>query len=192
MGTLAKCYLSVLDLVKQREIRWDLNDPPTAKEVITAIKGMRNGKAAGDSVPVEYLKALIDGDALDPFLAVVRDFWDNGVCPDMCTAQRMVVLPKKGDRHNVAKWRGIFLMDLLCKVLSKIFTTRLNSIMKQHGLEYQNGFTAGRGTGARTVSSFSPSSWRTADAVARSSPSSSRPSQSAQSLSARGGVSTSP
>ena len=138
--------LSVLDLVKQREIRWDLNDPPTAKEVITAIKGMRNGKAAGDSVPVEYLKALIDGDALDPFLAVVRDFWDNGMCPDMCTAQRMVVLPKKGDRHNVAKWRGIFLMDLLCKVLSKIFTTRLNSIMKQHGLEYQNGFTAGRGT----------------------------------------------
>ena len=137
---------TVLALIKQRPVRGDLDDAPDMTEVAKAIRKMRNNKAAGDSVPVEYLKAILDSPAtFDLFMDVINDFWLCNITPEEWNVLRLKVLPKKGDLSNVGKWRGIFLMDVACKVISKIVTDRLATILAEFGMEAQNGFMSGRG-----------------------------------------------
>ena len=38
------------------------------------------------------------------------------------------------------------MMDIVCKIVSKVMERRLNSILLVHGMEAQNGFMGGRGT----------------------------------------------
>ena len=112
------------------------------------MRQVKSGKASGDSkVPAEYLKALrgsTEGMAL--LMGAVEAFWLRDVTPEEFNSLRLKTLPKSGDLSNVGKWRGIYLMDIVCKVVSKVMERRLNSILLEHGMEAQNGFMGGRGT----------------------------------------------
>ena len=55
------------------------------------------------------------------------------------------MLPKKGDLHDLNNWRGIMLLDAASKLVSMIIANRLDRVLKEEGLEAQNGFTGGRG-----------------------------------------------
>jgi hypothetical protein len=59
---------------------------------------------------------------------------------------RLKLLPKKGDLTQCKNWRGICLLDVASKVLSSILVQRMQSVLKEHGLEMQTGFTPDRGT----------------------------------------------
>ena len=58
---------------------------------------------------------------------------------------RLKMLPKKGDLHDLNNWRGIMLLDAASKLVSMIIANRLDRVLKEEGLEAQNGFTGGRG-----------------------------------------------
>ena len=64
---------------------------------------------------------------------------------------RLKMLPKKGDFHDLSNWRGIMLLDAASKLVSMIFANRLDRVLKEEGLEAQNGFTGGRGVLGRAL-----------------------------------------
>ncbi|MDE0908581.1 MAG: reverse transcriptase family protein [SAR324 cluster bacterium] len=138
---------SVLNLVEQRPIREDLDEVPSVEEVAKAAAKMRSQKAAGDSkVPAEYLKVMMrDEVGAQLIMDCIEEYWVKGVTPAEWNSLRLKTLPKSGDLSKVGKWRGIYLMDSVCKLVSKVLETRLQRILKVHGMEAQNGFMGGRG-----------------------------------------------
>jgi hypothetical protein len=58
---------------------------------------------------------------------------------------RLKILPKKGDLRDLNNWRGIMLLDAASKVVSMIINGRLQRLLKEVGIEAQNGFMGGRG-----------------------------------------------
>ena len=58
---------------------------------------------------------------------------------------RFKTLPKKGDLRDLNNWRGIMLLDAASKVVSMIINSRLQLLLKEVGIEEQNGFMGGRG-----------------------------------------------
>lgn len=58
---------------------------------------------------------------------------------------RLKILPKKGDLRDLNNWRGIMLLDAASKIVSMIINSRLQRLLKEVGIEAQNGFTGGRG-----------------------------------------------
>ena len=58
---------------------------------------------------------------------------------------RLKILPKKGDLRDLNNWRGIMLLDAASKVVSMIINSRLQLLLKEVGIEEQNGFMGGRG-----------------------------------------------
>lgn len=138
---------SVLELIEQRPVQGHMNKCPPVAEVKKAAAKMRGGKACGDSkVPPEFVKALMrDPDGLALVMDCIEEYWNSGVTPQEWNTLRLKTLPKSGDLSNVGKWRGIYLMDTVCKLVSKVMETRLQSILKMYGMEAQNGFMGGRG-----------------------------------------------
>ena len=138
----------VLDLVEQRPMRPDLEAMPLVGEVEDALRKVKSGKASGDSkIPAEYLKALIgDKGGMALLMRAIEAFWVRDVTPEEWNSLRLKTLPKSGDLSKVGKWRGIYLMDIVCKIVSKVMERRLNSILLVHGMEAQNGFMGGRCT----------------------------------------------
>jgi len=59
-------------------------------------------------------------------------------------AARLKLLPKKGDLTQCKNWRGICLLDVASKVLSSILVQRMQTVLKELGLEMQTGFTPDR------------------------------------------------
>ena len=113
----------VISLVDQREIRHDFEVAPAEDEIIDALRSLKSGKAAGDSgiKPEHILKALIGNpDALRLLINTIHDFWNTGNTPEHWNSLRLKTLPKSGDTTNINRWRGIYLMDSIFKLVSKI------------------------------------------------------------------------
>jgi hypothetical protein len=58
---------------------------------------------------------------------------------------RLKILPKKGDLRDLNNWRGIMLLDAASKIISMVINSRLQKLLKEEGMEEQNGFSGGRG-----------------------------------------------
>ena len=82
----------------------------------------------------------------DALLQTVIDFWNTGQCDDAWLSLRLKTMPKKQPADTANKFRGIYLTDIIAKLLHKMFEQRLQCILNRYGLEEQNGFTPGRGT----------------------------------------------
>jgi hypothetical protein len=58
---------------------------------------------------------------------------------------RLKILPKKGDLRDLNNWRGIMLLDAASKIISMIVNNHLQRLLKEIGIEEQNGLSGGRG-----------------------------------------------
>eukprot|EP00978_Attheya_sp_CCMP212_P021094 scaffold61228_cov46-Attheya_sp.AAC.2 len=68
--------LTVIDEIKQREVKRELDDPPTIKEVKLALRKAANGKSPGESgITAEALKALDNELLQDILLGFLTDYW---------------------------------------------------------------------------------------------------------------------
>jgi exonuclease III len=145
---------SAIGELEQRPMRSDLDRFPSDEEIRNAILSAKSNKAAGDNqIPVEYWKALLDNN--DTFALIkncLNDFWFNGVVPIEWLIGRLKLLPKKGDLHDLNNWRGIMLLDSMAKIVASIISVRLLNILKDFGLEEQNGFMPNRGCADGTFS----------------------------------------
>ena len=119
----------------------DINtNPPTKTEVTKAIKSLKSGKAAGpDGIPPEALKADIQTstDMLHPLL---NKIWEQERVPEDWKTGHLVKLPKKGDLSSCNNWRGIMLLSIPGKVLTRIILERLKNALDKTLREEQAGF----------------------------------------------------
>ena len=70
-----------------------------------------------------------------PVTALLKEF----------ASMRLKMLPKKGDLRDLNNWRGIMLLDAVSKIISMVINGRLQRLLKEVGIEEQNGFMGGRG-----------------------------------------------
>eukprot|EP00957_Ditylum_brightwellii_P109680 8366159-Ditylum_brightwellii.AAC.1 len=70
---------------------------------------------------------------------LLQDFWDSKLDFDTWKKSILAPVPKKGDLSDPNKWRPVCLLETSYKVLASIIACRINSIIRDHGLEPQCG-----------------------------------------------------
>ncbi|RUS87436.1 hypothetical protein EGW08_004811 [Elysia chlorotica] len=98
------------------------------------------GKAAGpDGIPPEALKANIQTstEMLHPLL---NKIWEQECVPEDWKKGYLVKLPKKGDLSSCNNWRGIMLLSIPGKVLTRIMLERLKTALDKKLRKEQEGF----------------------------------------------------
>ena len=116
------------------------SDAPSKSEIVNAIRAMKSGKAAGpDGIPPEALKidAETTAELLHPLLTKI---WDQEEVPKDWKEGYMVKLPKKGNLTLCDNWRGIMLLSVPSKVLSRIILNRLKKAIDSKLRPEQAGF----------------------------------------------------
>ena len=131
---------------------------------------LSNNKAPGENkIPIEAFKALVREDRFDiPYEIIVR-YWND---PDFHIEEfqhaKLCIILKKGDKRDINNYRGICLLDTCSKIISALIGSRLQTILKQHGMDEQNGFLNHKGCtdgtfslkqALHTRSSFGLDSW---------------------------------
>ncbi|XP_059176593.1 uncharacterized protein LOC131956194 [Physella acuta] len=117
-------------------------DPPTRLETIRAIKSMKNGKAAGpDGIPPKALEVdpAISADILHPL-----QIWEEEIIPSNWKLGYLITLPKKGNLTQCNNWRGIMLLSVPSKVLTRIILERLRDALDKKLGQEQAGFRQDR------------------------------------------------
>ena len=117
---------------------------PSKTESVKAIKSLKSGKVAGlDGIPSKALKADIQTstEMLHPLLCKT---WEQERVPDDWKRGHFVKLPKKGDFSFCNNWRGIMLLSIPGKILSRIILERLKSALYKTLRDEQAGFRQDR------------------------------------------------
>ena len=113
-------------------------------EIFRAIKSLKTGKAAcPEGIPPEALKADTQTwtEMLYPLLNKV---WEQEQVPEDWKKGHMVKLPKKGDMSSCNNWRGIMLLSIPGKVLTRIILERLKTALDKKLCDNQAGFCQDR------------------------------------------------
>ena len=139
---------SVIETIPARPLDLELDDPPTELEVEKAITELQCGKAAGpDGIPPEVFKegGMALTQKLTEFMCMC---WEDGCLPQDLKDARIVHLYKgKGDKSSCDNYRGISLLSIAGKILSKVILNRLNThLLDETVPESQCGFRKNRGT----------------------------------------------
>ena len=114
-----------------------LDAPIVLPDLQAAVKAMHNDKSPGsDGLSVEFYKTfahLVLPDLLDVF----NDVFVSGLLSDSQRGSIITLVPKSGDVLNPANRRPISLLNVDYKILSKILSTRLRSVLSYIVNEYQ-------------------------------------------------------
>ena len=93
---------------------------PSRIEIRNAIKQLKNGKPSGiDSITAELLKADIEL-ATDKVKQLTDKIWEEERIPTKWKQGLIIKLPKKGNLKQCKNWRGITLLPIISKVLSRV------------------------------------------------------------------------
>ena len=105
---------------------------------------INNGKPAGpDSIPGEALKTEVETPTV--ILYQLRgEIWDKEELPAEWKEGYIVKLPKKGDLQECQNYRGIMLLSVPGKVLSRVILERLKTAVDEKLRDQQAGFRKDR------------------------------------------------
>ena len=105
--------------------------PPSKREIVDAIKTMKNGKAAGsDNIPAEVLKADPYAKA-DILLPLFQDIWQKEKFPKEWKEGIIIKIPKKGELSQCRNWRGVTLLVVISKIFYKIILERIKDVLER-------------------------------------------------------------
>ena len=131
-------------------------DPPSLADVETRVRQLTPGKAPDASgVHAELLRALLaeNDDARYVLLCLhelIVDFWRGRTrLQDLrpwCEALLFSLYKGKGDRSDLSNYRGIVLLDVVSKLVSRVINSRLVWVVEQVCGETENGYRKNRGT----------------------------------------------
>ena len=121
-------------------------EEPTIEEIKTALRTLRNGKAPGaDQITAEMLKS--DPEQTSQELKQTFDLiWKDEKIPKKWTKGLICKIPKKGNIQDCSNWRGVTLLPLASKVISRILVNRIQAGVDKALRKEQAGFRKGRGT----------------------------------------------
>ena len=127
----------------EEQLNVNLN-PPSKQEIINALKSLKNGKSAGpDGIPPEALKTDMKTTA-DMLYPLLLKIWTKKEIPNDWKIGHIVKLPKKGDLGQCKNWRGIMLLSIPSKVLTRIILERLKNAIDKKLRPEQAGFRQDR------------------------------------------------
>lgn len=131
---------------RQRPLRPEMGVPPSEKELLNAIRKLRNGKAAGESgiLPEMVKVACTEEEFLSKLLQLVHEVWTECTVPCDWRDAILVPIPKKGDLSCCDNWRGISLLDVVGKVVARVLQERLQKLAEDELPESQCGFRKNR------------------------------------------------
>ena len=96
------------------------------KEITAAIRSLKNGKAPGEeSLNAELFKAEPEfaAQVLEPLFAAI---WEKKQLPDDWAEGVIVKIAKKGALSNGNNWRGVTLLSVPWKILTKPIIKRIS------------------------------------------------------------------
>ena len=133
---------NLLDAQQDLEIN---TEPPQKVEIITAIKSLKNGKAAGhDNLKAELFKADPNTTA-DLLLPLFTTIWNKKKqVPESWNKGIIIKIPKKGNLSDCNNWRGITLLPIAGKIMAKIVLQRISKAIDNVLRNEQAGFRRGR------------------------------------------------
>ena len=108
------------------------SDAPTLAEVRTAVKKLKNGRAAGhDGIPPELLKC-----AIQPVSAALHgifcEVWKSGRVPCEWRDGIIISLYKgKGSKAEYGNYRPITLFSVLGKLFARVILARLQPLLRR-------------------------------------------------------------
>ena len=112
----------------------------TKEEIRKAFSSLKNRKAAGtDNIPAEALKEGGTG-IINQLHRLLNLIWATEKIPTEWSKGLLVKLPKYGDLSQCGKWRGITLLSIPNKVLSKIILERMKDAIDNVLKDEQAGF----------------------------------------------------
>ena len=148
LNTVNDTDFSIIDELPMFPQIPELDAPPSQAEIERAVKQLKNLKATGpDGVPAEIFK--YGGPSITETL---HDFyltcWMSRKVPTNYRRANIVkIYKKKGDRAVCGNSRGLSLLDIAGKILSKVLLSRLLTHITNRVLpESQCGFRADRST----------------------------------------------
>lgn len=124
------------------------NDVISMQEIISAIKCLKSGKAAGpDSLSAEFIMNP-SGALLDYIHLIFNNIFDTSRYPGQFRESIIFPLFKKGNTNDVNNYRGISLLNVLSKVFARIINNRLKDWAEDMNIIplSQAGFRAGFST----------------------------------------------
>lgn len=102
----------------------------TLLELTRLLKTFKRGKSPGaDGLPVEFYLTFWDILAPD-LMTVFMDFERLGRLPDSYRLGIVTLLPKDKDKTDLRNWRPITLLNLDCKLFSKVLASRLSLVLE--------------------------------------------------------------
>ena len=119
---------------------------PTRKEVKGILRNMKNNKSPGQNgIAIENIK--YGGEQLrQKIYELITDIWKKEKMPDEWGKASIIPILKSGDKTNCNNYWGIFLLDVVYKILATAIRTKLEAMVEPWMGEYQAGFRKGRGT----------------------------------------------
>ena len=115
-------------------------------EVATALKHLKEGKAAGfDGISAEEMKATGEI-GIDVIHKLCRQIWESEQIPNDWGKAVIVPIFKMKDKLDCANYRGISLLSLVGKVFCSIIHSRMKKKTEEILSESQAGFRPGRST----------------------------------------------
>lgn len=122
----------------------NLQDNFTMEEIENAVKQLANNKASGlDGLPNEFLKIYwteIRGELLQIF----NDFYDHKIQLQPFNEARIMMVPKIASPATTSDYRPISVLSLLPKLISKVLSNRLRTMLPQLISPNQTAFVHGR------------------------------------------------
>ena len=97
----------------------------TKEEIQSAIKQLRNGKAAGpDNIPAETLKVDIRPN-VEMLYPLFNKIWDDERVQTEWKESYLIKLPKKGDLRSCSNYRGMTLLSISGKVINRVLLNKM-------------------------------------------------------------------
>lgn len=138
---------NILDKVMPKvtdEMNNDLVAPYTEEEIIIALKQMHPTKAPGpDGMPALFYKKfwhVVGRDVTDYVLNILN----NGAPIENINHTHVVLIPKKKVCTTTKDYRPISLCNVLYKLVSKVISNRLKTVLPSKISESQSAFVPGR------------------------------------------------
>lgn len=127
--TARQYLLDMIDKQLTEQQKRDLDRPITLKEIKEAIQDMKLNKSPGpDGIPIEFYIEFED--IIAPKLLIIfNHIYVNGIQPISHTIGYIRLIFKKGIKELLRNWRGITLLNVDHKILTKIISSRLRKVL---------------------------------------------------------------
>ena len=103
---------------------------PNEEEILSAMYSMKNNKAPGeDGISAELLKC--GGREVEAFIIkLIQSAWEHENIPEDWRSAIIVPVHKKGEKTVCNNYRGIALLNVAYKIMTKLIARRMDNIMK--------------------------------------------------------------